>query len=351
MHGGKSDDEKNDGNTKLYLWNKKTLNVSQLQTHLKKLSPEVGVTLIMAQCHSGGFANAMFQNANAEDGDFDRPVVGFFSTVKSREAAGCTPDINEEEYDEFSSHFWAAINGETRVGQSIESADYDEDGAVSLEEAFAYTVITSQNIDIPIRTSGVFLRARSQYRHDQPDNEQLLAQKSDYETVLALANPAEAAMLESLSRQLKLTGSQRYAEVETMAEKIEARRKQLWNQSEAKKKRIAHLKTTLQRQLRNQWPELTNILSPVAAQLLTEQAEAFIAAAESQPDFSEWETLQSERIAIEDERFALEKQWATHIRFLRTHNNLVLAKNLVTLGDPDDIARYDAIAAAEREAL
>tara|TARA_R110002096_G_scaffold24760_25_gene78050 strand:+ start:2915 stop:4405 length:1491 start_codon:yes stop_codon:yes gene_type:complete len=350
-HGGKSNDKKDDGNTRLYLWNKRTVSVSQLQPHLEKLPAKVGVTLIMAQCYSGGFANSVFNNANKEGGDFDRPVCGFFSTVPSRQAAGCTPDIDEEDYDEFSSHFWAAIHGETRVGQPVESADYDENGAVSFEEAFAYTVITSQNIDIPIRTSGVYLRARSKYRKDQPDNEQLFPQKSDYESVLALANPVEAAMLEALSSQLNLTNAQRYAESETAANQIEEKRKELKAQSDEKKKRIEQLKKTLQRRARNQWPELSNILSPTAVRLLTEQAEAFIAFVESQPEFAEWVALQSERDAIEEERFVLEKEWAKHIRFLRTHNNVILAKNLVTLADQDSIARYHALVDAERKAL
>ena len=350
-HGGKSSDKKNDGNTTLYLWGKKTVNVNQLQTHLEKLPDGVGVTFVMAQCYSGGFANSIFDGANKESDDFEFPVAGFFSTVHSRQAAGCTPDINEEDYDEFSSHFWAAINGESRVGNLVDAADYDGNGMVDFDEAFAYTVIVSQNIDIPIKTSGVYLRARSKYRREDRENQQLLAQKGDFAEVLKLAKPAERAMLESISEQLGLKDAERYAEAEEAANAIEKERTNLQNQINGKKKRQDELRKALQRRLRERWPELANILSAQAVRLLTDEADAFVAEVEQQPDFREWQALQTERDELDSERFVLEKKWAKHIRFMRAHNNVVLAKNLQVLGDKAAIARYAKIVANERGAL
>ncbi len=78
----------------------------------------------MVQCYSGGFANLIF-----EQGQPDKPLAkanrcGFFATVHDRIAAGCTSDIDEEDYHEYSSAFWAAISRARANGQSSAAAGF-----------------------------------------------------------------------------------------------------------------------------------------------------------------------------------------------------------------------------------
>ena len=56
---------------------------------------------------------------------------GFFATVHDRKAAGCTADIDEANYQEYSTYFFAALRGKTRTGTPITPPDYDGDGRVS----------------------------------------------------------------------------------------------------------------------------------------------------------------------------------------------------------------------------
>ena len=112
----------------------------------------------MVQCYSGGFANFIFKDGDPKNDLSKQPRAGFFATVEDRVAAGCTPDIREENYREYSTRFWEALCGETRMGQKVEQPDYNKDGKVSLSEAHTYVIINSQTIDIPIKTSDVFLR-------------------------------------------------------------------------------------------------------------------------------------------------------------------------------------------------
>lgn len=219
------------------LWSRQTIDVHGLQENLKKLPKDVTVILVMAQCYSGGFAHAIFNDTESDSGNFEQPVCGFFATVSSREAAGCTPDINEEAYDEFSSHFWAAMRGEDRLGNSIENADYDGNGVVSFDEAYAYTALVSRNIDIPMKTSGAFLRARSRFQDDERGrNDLLLKQHAPYSKTLELADPIEKKLLESLSERLGLEGESRYAAAENAARGIENKRAALKKQYDAKKR-------------------------------------------------------------------------------------------------------------------
>ncbi|HEX8913167.1 MAG TPA: hypothetical protein VF796_12480, partial [Humisphaera sp.] len=152
-------------NTNLTMWREQSMPVKEFVGLLDKLPPKVQVVIVMVQCHSGGFADVIFKNgdyaANKPDALAAAPRVGFFATVAERPAAGCTPDINEENYREYSTYFWEAISGKTRLGSSVRKPDYDGDGKVSFAEAHAYVKLTSTTIDIPVCTSDNFLRAFS----------------------------------------------------------------------------------------------------------------------------------------------------------------------------------------------
>ncbi|NJN20892.1 MAG: hypothetical protein HC812_06460 [Leptolyngbya sp. RL_3_1] len=94
---------------------------------------------MMAQCFSGAFANLIY-----EGGDPEGPVAlqtrcGFFATVETRPSVGCTPLVNEADYEDYSSSFFAGLSGRDRVGNPAPSADYDQDGQVTYAEAHAFT--------------------------------------------------------------------------------------------------------------------------------------------------------------------------------------------------------------------
>ena len=351
-HGGRSTDKQKPENTRIHLWKRQTIDVLGLQANLNKLPDEVTVVLVMAQCYSGGFAHAIFNDTDSESEEFDHPVCGFFATVSSRESAGCTADINEENYDEFSSHFWAAVRGETRMGQPVENCDLDGDGRISFDEAYAHTILTSRNIDIPMKTSGAFLRARSRYRREEEKSDaKLLSQHTPYARVVGLARPVERAILEGLSERLGLSGESRYASAEEKAAEIEKKRADLLKQLNDKKRISDGHRSAIRDSLLGRWPELSNLLTEQSVRLVSEQAGAFTKAVEAHPRFAAWQKIDKEREAIVEQRFLLEKEWAWHIRFQRAHNNVVLAENLQRVGNADDLARFDQICNAEQSGL
>ena len=150
-HGGKSSNKKEPQNTVLYLWNNQRFLMKDLVALLNKVPAEVPVMTVMVQCYAGGFANLIFDSGDPKKGLSKSNRCGFFATVHNRVAAGCTADIYEENYHEYSSYFWEAIRGKTRTGTPITVPDYDNDGAVSLAEAHAYVLLTSSTIDVPVR--------------------------------------------------------------------------------------------------------------------------------------------------------------------------------------------------------
>ena len=52
----------------MYLWQDKNLRVSEFVKELDKLPTEVPVTVVMVQCYSGGFANIIFNEGDANKG-------------------------------------------------------------------------------------------------------------------------------------------------------------------------------------------------------------------------------------------------------------------------------------------
>ena len=137
----------------LYFWNSETVSASEFADWLDRFPPDVQVVLIMVQCYAGGFSHTIFQHADAKAGLSPHERCGFFAQMHDRAAAGCTPDADEADFEEYSGCFWSALAGKSRDGKTINSADYDKNGRVSFAEAHAYAMIESDTIDVPVRTS------------------------------------------------------------------------------------------------------------------------------------------------------------------------------------------------------
>lgn len=140
------------------LWQEPGITPAELVAELRKLPKSTPVTLLMVQCFSGAFANVIFDDADVTKELLDRKVCGFFAATPDRVAAGCTPELNEAEYRDFSSTFLAALTGKDRVGRSVMMPDYNKNGWVGFEEAYLYSLIEDPSIDVPVVTSDAFLR-------------------------------------------------------------------------------------------------------------------------------------------------------------------------------------------------
>src|SRR3954468_2780821 len=170
-HGGKgrrggrgrrdNQSRSNPYNTTFYFWNSEQVTASEFSGWLDRFPPDAQVVLVMVQCYAGGFAHTIFDHADANAGLSDHERCGFFAQLHDRSAAGCTPDANEADFEEYSGCFWGALAGKSREGKPIKDADYDKDGTVSFAEAHSYAVIQSDTIDVPVRTSEALLRQYS----------------------------------------------------------------------------------------------------------------------------------------------------------------------------------------------
>jgi len=342
-HGNRSGNRRDEYDTTIATWNNKSIKMTELVKMLDQLPDGVEVTAVMVQCHAGGFARFMFNGGDPDRGLSKQRRIGFFATVHDRPAAGCTPEIDEASYVEYSSFFWAAIGGRDRSGKSISIPDYDGNGVVSFDEAHAYVILTADTIDLPVKTSGEFLTVNSKFSEG---DDGLLANDVAYSQVLELATASQRAILEGLSEQLELSGDNRIVDAwkATQTRRGPGRNRQAASRGQDKSRDVGR---EIASDLKQRWPALANVLNPLAIELITTRSEELVAAIEEHPKYLRYRELKLEAKT----KLSEQKRKVKFDRFLRTADNVIMAENLKRMNDKTKFEQLQALVEAERRTL
>lgn len=373
-HGGKGA-SKSPYNTTAYLWENAKLRVSDFVKKLDQLPPQQSTILIMVQCYSGGFANVLFQDGDPKKELSKNPRAGFFSTIQSRVAAGCTPDIREENYQEYSTSFWEALSGKSRMGKIIIQPDFNDDGKTSLTEAHSYVSINSNTIDVPLKTSDVLLRKYlpnefkekkilqkttsiiGKYLPKLFKKENLIqshTKKIELSTIskadlLKLANPEEKAIFLGLSKKLGLKENIPDKELKFLTDKFKKEREEIQKKKKAALDQKNKYRDSLRKKLLSQYPEISNPYHPTTILLLsTNQKENIIEIVNKEQI---WKKLIAEREKVElfeSQRFAIEKKEVKIMRLKKSVENIILAQKLLQKASVEQINRYNKLMKLER---
>jgi hypothetical protein len=108
-HGAHNREDEN--NSAMIFWNEEKLSVQQFAQLLDRMPPDVPVVTMMAQCYSGSFANFIYEQGQPQRAIAPQTRCGFFATLKSLPSVGCTPEVNEADYRDYSSSFFAGLSG------------------------------------------------------------------------------------------------------------------------------------------------------------------------------------------------------------------------------------------------
>ena len=386
-HGGKAD-KKTPHNTTAYLWNNARLKVADFVKKLDQLPKEQSCIFVMVQCYSGGYANVIFKGGDPKKGLSEYPRAGFFATVKDRVAAGCTPDIREKNYKEYSTSFWEGLCGESRIGKKIKKPDFDKDGKTSLAEAHAYVILKSDTIDIPIKTSDVFLRRFSSLTPPKDkDSNKTSALGSKTSSVVAKlpketkseetkeassCAPADLfhsvteelkgllkgtgvesrAVVNGLSRKLKLTQPDRHEEAKKLIASLKKKRSTLSEQKKKHDEERGKIKRTLALKLRKEWPEFKNLHHPTITSLYRNPKAAQVKElVDRDGSWTRYKELSGKSKKLESERFLLEKKEVLVMRLIRELETIVLAKNLPLINPPNIVGSYEKLTELEHTIL
>jgi hypothetical protein len=337
---GSASDSADPNNTHYELWGEDSpLTVRQLAAELQKIPTGAPVVLVMVQCFSGGFGNLLFEGGRPDAPLVKRDFAGFFAATPDRMSAGCTPSLNESEYKDFTSYFFSALSGQDRVGRKVSVADYNKDGRVGMDEAFDYSLVADESVDVPVSTSDVFLR-----RFVPADEDELF--NVPYSQVLGWARPGQHAALEGLSRKLSLTGEDRlksaYAEVE--AEHFRPTR------NRATLRRFSRAKSALYDPLTAKYPELGGAqpLQPASKTYASLRAKAVKWLNDPARAAQVKEVLAADD-ALSDEEEGT--QYSVHstlnLRFVRLGKSVILAHRLMASQDANLIAQWKRLQASE----
>ncbi|UUO05190.1 hypothetical protein M4951_17620 [Blastopirellula sp. J2-11] len=324
-------------NNRTHLWNSQEMTVTEWTEKLDELPADAPVIAVMVQCYSGGFGNLIFKGGDPEKGMAEHPRCGFFSTVPDRVAAGCTPNIQQAEYREYSSYFWEALTGETRTGQSVTRPDFDQDGRSSLLEAHAYTVLNADTIDIPTRTSDAFLRHYSA----TTGRDGLLSSHSPIEVLLASADPCERAVIEGLSQRYELVGADRGKEVEEAIQRIREEKKKVDGDLRDKKQELGTAKREIAKAIQHRWPEIGSPWHPETARLLAEEADVVKQAILENENYAKLQEIDSAIEELDEQRENFELEIVKLERLQYWLETRALAINLAVMADAE--AREDYV--------
>jgi Caspase domain len=207
-HGSRNREDE-DNNTML-LWEEQSVSVRQFAKFLDRLPPTKPVVTVMVQCYAGAFANSLvYKNGDPQAKIVDRNRCGFFATTKYLPSVGCTPEVNEADYRDYSSSFFAGLSGTNRIGQRVASADYDRNGRVSYLEAHAFAKVDEQAADLPISTSESWLQSQL----SEAATANLLSEQS-LSKLLGTARPEQRFVVQSLAKQLNFDRSKSYVDNE-----------------------------------------------------------------------------------------------------------------------------------------
>lgn len=372
-HGGASKTD-NPHDTKIYGWDRQSVSASTVSRWLAKVPEQVPVIMVMAQCYCGGFAHAIFEDASQDRGLASGLRIGFFAQQHNLPAAGCRPDISNDE--EYSSYFWGAILGRSRNGKPIEGVDRNLDGQVSLAEAHLYAVIASPTIDIPLRASDALLRAFSHLgdttddakadseeaavsddpsvgdsSHEDLEVSSFVTMEHTIESLLQNAESTHREIALHFIKALDVDPALPASSVQQMIRSNQRdglnRRRQGRSSGKAHKDLAEKLKT----QMMEQWPELVKVENPQDIDSLQIPLSSICEEIVQWPDFAAFSDLERERLESRKRSQANELKRVQYSRLLHTLESLVLAENLTRIADEAIIERYRAMLALEQSTL
>lgn len=327
-------------NNALRLWGESRLNVRQFAELLDSRPVGSVIRYVMPQCFSGGFARTLTRDLARPRASEIRPdQCGFFSVPDDAESEGCTPGVDVGEYRDYSTFFFAALTGRTRLNEPLQrEPDLDKNGRVSLSEAHAYAFTEGSSTDVPYTTSEYYLElwqpwyARWQSTPEpSADNPYFWMAKRLAKLLDMKGNTASQLAAEAISERRRLA-PQIKSEEQLMGA--------LSDEEASLRKRMRH-------ELEREWPAVGQPYTAAYADLLANRAEQMLAWIQERPDYPELVRLQT-RIAEADlKRLDWRRKAALYARVHRAISLAAIRENFDRLASDDERARYDDLLQCE----
>ncbi len=342
-------------NTSIACWDRKSISAKQLSRMLDALPRDVPVILVMAQCYCGGFAHAIFDDADSDEGLSRHLRTGFFAQQHDLPAAGCRPDIDNDE--EYSSFFWGALVGRSRNGKPVEKADLNKDGVISFAEAHAHAVLDSNTIDIPLRASEALLREFSRMtpaessgkddsngrsKRQNPDQmiDKLRSAPGTISDLAATARPDVQSLIAGLVTRLGMTMDLTLRDV-VDAYQDHRQAFQSARRDNMRGRRNSEARSQLREEIFFVWPELADKDHWRDSELLNRKnRDGLLADIKLMPSYAAYEAALKQRQQASDVAETAELSQIKFRRLVETLVSAALANNLADVASAHIVDRY-----------
>lgn len=289
------------------------------------------IAFVLGECHAGAFTDIAWTGGHGK-GQVASPTRCVLAAVpRDREAAGCTPDVDDPE----ARGYIAAIADALAHRQE---ADFDHDGRVSLAEAHAYARIYDDTVDAPVSTSQTWLKKALGKRAAR-------AQSVKLARILEKARPAERTVITRLNPYPADPDAARTA-ADQLAE-IDRRSERLQDENDAAQRKFDKLRLSLLDQVLARYPELVNPYHPEARRLLGGGAAELMAFLRTRRELNELVSLDDAIADREEERLELDKEASRLERFLDAIETVANEELLRKSGPRRDVEVLDRFLACE----
>ena len=141
----------------LKTWRDGRISVAEMDRILDHAPQDSTVRFVFPQCYSGGFHYLIYDDPYSER-IASQNRCGFFAESPFEESEGCSLDTNKEEYRDYSTYFFAPLNGSSRNGEALSvDPDWDGDGAITFRESHLYALMAGESQDLSRSTSEMYL--------------------------------------------------------------------------------------------------------------------------------------------------------------------------------------------------
>ena len=156
-NGHGNPDEADIRNNYVKIWGRDKLTVGDFDSLFDRAPDGITIRYIFPQCYSGGFYHLIFENPQSSKLS-KQNRCGFMAESPYEESEGCSLSTNKEEYRDYSTYFFAPLNGKTRTGGELPVApDLNDDGVVSFSESHIYAIKAGRSKDLSRSTSEIYL--------------------------------------------------------------------------------------------------------------------------------------------------------------------------------------------------
>lgn len=274
------------------------------------------LALMLGHCHSGAFTDIQYKGAQPRRGLAQPARCVFAAVPRDREAAGCTPDVNDP-----SAKAYLAL-----VAEAFEQGiDLDGDRKTSMAEAHAHARLFDRTVNIPVSSSENWMLEKLGAR--APDIRRL-----DLRAALRKARPTERAVVE----QLQLRGRSLFPlgvrGVATLLDQHSAAIKALEAQLQTALDVQEKLRLKILDRVLHRWPELINPYHARARALLAGDAKEVLELIQRQPELERF-LAQGQTIGALDRRMlSLQREEALLERWLRAVQQIANERALRSSG-------------------